>query len=884
MQTKFFFLLFTFFASSLFAQNYPTSNQGYSGSVSGTIVDSHKKPIQFATIYVKRVSDSLVVTGGVTEESGKFSITEIPWGTFFIEVSYMGYAQHQTAEFTLDAGTPHHKLGQFMLRQQSTTLKGIEISVQKNMIETNLDKTVYNVENSVTSEGATAVEVLEEVPAVDVDIEGNVQLRGSSNITLLIDGRPTELTLDQIPANDIASIEVVTNPSARFDPDGMGGIINVVLKKKRVSGFNALFSLNGGFNIFQKKGYFSNGNANMNLNYTYNKINIYFTYNYRRGNRRSAGTLERDSWFHNDTTHLSQDNNQSLPIYWRNRLNDTTHLSQANNQWSNSNGHNTRLSLDYFINTKNTLTLSIGFNHHSSQDSSFTNSLSSNVFGETLIPYSSYNQLGKGSWKSNNIYSSLFYKKTFARKGQELTADLMYTERNNNSFDNSLQNFTLYDGTPNYFQKSETLGKNRVANGQVDFVTPVGNGGRIETGYKFTYRTMEQDYSLFYGESDTTAIEDIQQSNDFTYKEVLNAAYFIYSNTFWKKFKMQLGLRGELANTNSHLESSDTTYKKTYFNIFPTVHLVYDFNEQHALQLSYSRRVTRPRFWDLNPFVNASNKLNLRMGNPNLTPEFANNIELAYVTNFKKTSFNVVAFYRQRNDLIGRYTELHEALIEDGYIFYELYDGEIYQTPVTSEFDSLESFTYTLTSNQNINKSQSYGFELIYNQKLWKFWRITFSGNFYRTKIDTTFLIDPNLAADWSWGFRLNQTFTLPHDWSIQLNFRFRSRSLTTGSMGWGTGGVGQGKRNANYSLNFGLKKSFFNKQLSISLNIRNLIYNPVTKIHSYSHEATQGYDSYSERFRSAYQTNLTITYKLNNYKRRMDEFNGGEEEYMMEE
>lgn len=868
MQSRIFLLILSLFTSALFAQNAPVSSSGYSGTVTGTIVNNQKKPIAYATIYVKRASDSLVVTGGVTEESGKFTITEIPWGTFFLEVNYMGYAQHQTSQFTLDAGTPHHRLGQFMLRQQSTTLEGIEISVQKNMIETNLDKTVYNVENSVTSEGATAVEVLEEVPAVDVDIEGNVQLRGSSNITLLIDGRPTELTLDQIPANDIASIEVVTNPSARFDPDGMGGIINVVLKKKRDRGFNALFSLNGGFNIFQKKAYFSNGNANMNLNYTYNKINIYFTYNYRRGNNRSAGNLERDSWFYNDNTHL----------------NDTTHLSQANNQWSNSNGHNTRLSLDYFINTKNTLTFSIGYNNYGSNDSSFTNSTSYNVFGEMLNPYSRYNQFGKGEWKSNNIYSSIFYKKTFARKGQELTADLMYTERNNNSFDNSLQYFTLYDGTPNYFQKSETIGKNRVANGQVDFVTPVGNGGRIETGYKFTYRAMAQDYSLYYGEDDATAIEDINQNNDFEYSEILNAAYFIYSNTFWKKFKMQLGLRGEMANTTSHLMSSDTTYKKSYYNLFPTVHLVYDFNEQHALQLSYSRRVTRPRFWDLNPFVNASNKLNLRMGNPNLTPEFANNIELAYVTTFKKTSFNVVAFYRQRNNLIGRYTELNEAYIEDGMIFYELHDGDIYTTPVSSEFDSLDAFTYTLTSNQNINKSQSYGFELIYNQRLWKFWKITFSGNFYHTKIDTTFLIDPNLAADWSWGFRLNQTFTLPQDWSLQLNFRFRSRSLTTGSMGWGTGGVGQGKRNANYSLNFGLKKSFFNRQFSVSLNIRNLIYNPVTRIHSYSHEPTHGYDSHSERFRSAYQTNITLTYKINNYKRRMDEFNGGEEEYMMME
>lgn len=861
MRYKILLIICILFINHLYGQNNPNTTTNHQGVVSGTIVNAKKAPIPFATVYVKRVSDSLVVTGGVTGETGKFSIDEIPWGTYFIEINYMGYAQHQTAEFTLAAGNNHHRLGQFVMRQQSTTLDGIEISVQKNMIETNLDKTVYNVENSVISEGATAIEVLEEVPSVDVDIEGNVQLRGSSNITLLIDGRPTELTLDQIPANDIASIEVVTNPSARFDPDGMGGIINVVLKKKRTQGFNALTSLRGGFNIFQKKPFFNNGGADISFNYTYNKINIYFTYGYYNGSRRSAGNLERLSWFNGDTTHLSQ----------------------SNTQQSAHQGHNTRLSFDYFINTKNTLTLSLGYNHHNNKDTSFTNSTNSDFFLQELTPQSSYNQYGGGKWRSHNIYGSAFYKKTFAVKGRELTADISYSERNNSNLNNTLQYFTLYDGTPNYFQKNETLGKNRTTNAQIDFVTPIGNGGRIETGYKFSYRTMAQDYSLYYGEDESSAIEDFNQSNDFIYGECLNALYFIYSNTFWKKLKLQIGLRGEIANTNSELTSSDTTYKQSYYNLFPTLHLVYDVNDKNAFQLSYSRRVTRPKFWDLNPFVNAADKRNLRMGNPNLTPEFANNIELSYIATLKKASFNVVAFYRQRNDLIGRYTEIKEAHIENGTIFYELYDGMIYETPSSSEFDSLDIFTYTLTSNQNINKSQSYGFELIYNQKLWKFWRITFSGNFYRTKIDTTFLIDPNLAADWSWSLRLNQTFILPHDWNIQLNFRFRSRSLTTGSMGWGTGGVGQGKRNANYSLNLGVKKSFFNKQFSVSLNIRNLIYNPITRIHSYSHEATHGYDSHSERFRSAFQTSLTLTYKINNYKQRMDEFNTSDEMPMME-
>jgi hypothetical protein len=190
-----------------------------------------------------------------------------------------------------------------------------------------------------------------------------------------------------------------------------------------------------------------------------------------------------------------------------------------------------------------------------------------------------------------------------------------------------------------------------------------------------------------------------------------------------------------------------------------------------------------------------------------------------------------------------------------------------------------EKYTYTLTSYQNLDKSQNFGFEVVYVQQIWKFWKINLNGNFYRVIIDSDSLIDENLSRDWAWGFRLNQTFTLPHDWDLQLNFRYRSPSITTGSMGWGSGGIGQGQRSGSYSLNFGVKKSFFKKNLVISLNVRDLLYNRYTKVHTYSFDDESGYDAWSIREHDSFQVTLSLTYKINNYKKRQDTHQNGEEE-----
>lgn len=839
-------LLFTSFVANAQSEHTTTNTTApASGSISGLIVDEFGKAAEYAYIYVKRPSDSSVVQTGITNESGRFSIHDIPFGPYFVEIQYMGYKTHYSSVFTISKEQASYRIPKFTLSNKSTSLQTVEVKAQKEMLQTNLDKTVFNVGSSAMAEGASAVEVLEDIPSVDVDMEGNVSVRGSESVTILVDGRETQLTLDQIPASMIESIEVITNPSARFDPDGMAGILNVILKKKKEGGFNGMVQLGGGMSLYTREPwnghyivnpYIDRYNAGISLNYSYDKINFFFNYDYRGHVHRNGGNLERDSWFGTDTSHLNQNS-----------------FGQGRNG-----GHNIFTGIDWNINKKNTISFTFGFRYGTGKDTSTLFNENANVQYEERIPYSLYNQYGNNSRTNMNFNGAVNYKKTFDMKGRELVIDLSYNQHTGNNNSWSVQQYEL-PRLYNYYQKTLTKSLNRNTNAQIDFVTPVGNGGRIETGYKFSYRAIGQDYSLYDTYTENQWAMDSSQLNNFQYNEYLNAAYFIYSNTFMDKLQVQLGLRGEIANTLSDLKSQDTAYKKNYYNLFPTVHIKYEINDEHSLKLSYSRRVQRPNIWQLNPFRDISDRQNVRCGNPYLDPEFANSVELGYQLNIKKTSFGVTAFYRNRTNMISRYTTLDT-----------LDNGEV----------------YTITSYQNLNSSHNIGCELFYGQKIWKFWKINASFNFYRNIINSNDLLDENLARNWEWQLRLNQTFSFGKNWDIQLNFRYSSPKLTTGTMGWGTGGVGQGRRSARYTLDFAVKKGFFKNSFVVSLNVRDLLFMVnQTKVASYQHNENDGYESYSVRDRNGFRLSLNLTYKINNYKSRkpINENDDGMEEMMGE-
>lgn len=820
------FILSLLLPISLFSQERSPQMQipDGAGIVMGSVVDVNLQPLQYSMVYIYQLPDSLSKGMMVSDENGRFSFNPVEYGNYYLEVNVMGYERQRTTSFVISQENPVHRLFRYKMETKMEVLQTVTITAQKPMLSANLDKKVFTVDGNIAADGATAVEVLQDIPSVDVDLEGNVTLRGSENVTILVDGRPTNLTLEQIPAAQIESIEVITNPSARLEPDGMAGILNVVLKKKKESGFNGMVSIGGGMTLFQNKAYFENFNGNVNLNYTYNKINIFLNYNVRKYGRHGAGTMERTSWFNADSSFLYQDNASDNSGYY----------------------HSFRGGLDWYINKQNTLSFAFGGNlgNRTSENEIFSDN--AKLYNTEKYPYMTYDQLGKNTNGNNHFNGNVNYKKEFKVKGRELVADLYYSQMKRSDIDKMQQIFSIPDSTPNYFQRTENASLSRNATAQVDFVTPVGNGGRIETGYKYALRITGQDYSLFDGHVEEELVVDSTQINDFLYTEHINAAYFIYSNSFWNKLKVQAGLRAELANTSSDLRSSDTVVYNNYLNFFPTLHVRYEPTEKHNLQFSYSRRVTRPRVNQLNPFVDISDKLNLRVGNPKLEPEFVNSLELSYLFFYDGGSVTGTAFYRQRNNIITRYTQIYEGIDEEGM-----------------------TYTYTLTSYENLEKSQNFGFEVVYSARINKFWRFNLNGDFYRVIINSDDLIDENLSRDWAWGFRLNQYFTFPKNWDAQLNFRFRSASLTTGSMGWGTGGVGQGRRSPSYSLGLSVRKSFFDKKFTVSLNIRDLIYRKNTVVHTYSFEDDQGYDATSTRTNSQFQAYLTLSYKINNFKQR---------------
>lgn len=853
-----FLLSIAFMTSSLIAQPEMQRQQGAnhsSGVVTGVIVDVNNIPLQYASVNVKKVSDSTTVQYGITDAEGKFMLDNIPFGKYFVEIQYVGYQKSTSAPFTISKESAVYKIPKYKMDNKNSELGEVVIRAQKDMLQTNLDKTVFNVESSINATGQTAVEVLEEIPSVSVDVEGNVSLRGSENVTILVDGRATNLTLDQIPADMIESIEVITNPSARLEPDGMAGILNVVLKKKKESGFNGMATLGASTGcIYQndKHNIFLNGyNGNLSFNYRYDKINLFVSYGYRNHSHRNGGTMWRDSWFGMDS------------------LREISRMEQANQGGSKNQFHNASLSFDYFINKYNTLSFNV--NGHFGR-MNWGSDLWSTTYNKTSLDTSLYyHQEGQNLRKFNSVDASVNYKKTFETPGKELTADLFFTQRGGNA--NDELNQYHFEGLDDFYQTTHTQELNRDASAQVDFVTPVGNGGRIETGYKFSYRGVGQDYHLFSGISDASAVEDSLQRNNFEYTELLNALYFIYSNTFWKKLQLQAGVRGEVSYTISNLKSSDQIF--SYWNycsnpetfgkdfcknfFYPTIHLKYDIVQDHALQFSFSRRVQRPRIHQLNPFVDYSDKENLMCGNPTLKPEFANSLELGYMFTHNQTSLTLTAFYRRRTDMVTRYTEIL--------------------------YDSLQDRTYTMTSYQNLNKSQNFGVEFFFGQRVKKIWRVNVTGSFYRNLIDGGDLLDENLSRDWAWNAGINQTFTVGKDFDIQLNFRYRSSSLTAGSMGWGMHGVGQGRRSAHYRLDLGVKKGFLNNSLVVSLNVRNMLYF-IPKVRQMqiaswqncavydeyyepNFDSMSGYYSYSVRENEGFNISLNVTYKLNNYRTR---------------
>jgi outer membrane receptor protein involved in Fe transport len=819
------FLSLLIFSLSSTAQNKTQNNTDISpmGEIHGVVIDKKTRvAIEYANVIVYKIKDSSMVTGALTNGKGKFLIEKLSPGRYFVKVNFIGFGLKTIPDLMVKP--PDNlslNLGTIELETTATNLDVVTISGEKDQIEYNLDKRVINVDKNILSAGGTALDVMQTIPSVNVDIDGTVSLRGSSNVTIFVDGRPSGLTsLDQMPAAMIDKVEIITNPSARYDPDGMSGIINIVTKRKKEPGYNGQISGNASTN-----GQYS---GSLNLGYNRKKFNLFANVDLRRNRFKSTSDTYREL-FVNDTT---------------------TYFDQYNNSIRKGLYGNFKAGADFFINSKNTLSFYGVYNFRRGKPND-TTSYKNFDYNNVLTDF--YKKGNTGKSINDGFEINIDYKKTFKNKGQELTANLFYSNSggNSNSDLNTLwfnPDMTSIDST---LQNQNTVSENKNIsyNGQIDYVHPFGKWGRIETGYKGNYKINENDYLL------NNLVTDIWQkdtlsSNDFKYQEQIHSAYFIYAAGI-KKFKFQLGLRAEQVLTISEQKTTQLTFKHNYFNIFPTVHLKYEFTEHNALQISYSRRVHRPRSNSLNPFIDYTDPMNISSGNPYLEPEFTNSFELGHLIDFKSTSINTTLFYRETENMITRVVEI-------------------------------DSLGVSRSTYSNLDKGSSFGIELIVSQGIFKWWKMNGNFSYFGVKFyGSSNTLDFN-DVNTSWTAKVNSSMTFWKSFDVQLSFNYRSSIFTAQNSGGyfgGSGGGSQGKQKANYFFDIGLKKDFFKNKLTLSLRLSDIF-----NTNTYSLD-TQGSNYFSQvnRKRETRVLFFGASYKINGgikqKKKRNGEDNSNENE-----
>lgn len=809
-------LLIALVGNSAFAQQRQGGGQGMNsnltGIVKGKVFDmADGIPVEYASVAFYRMRDSTLVTGGITNEKGEFTIDKVPLGRYYGEVKFIGYSTTSIEPFFVNPKNLEVSLGNLSLEPASENIETVVITGQKQMLTHNLDKKVFNVEKDINAEGGSALEIMQSIPSVEVDMEGNVSLRGSQNVTILVDGRPsTYSSIDEIPASIIETVEVITNPSARYAPDGLSGIINIVLKKKREPGYHGMVMLTAGTG--------DKYNGTLNFNYRQNRVNLFTNVSFRKFRMTGGTQSDRSTTSDSGNSELFQDQD-----------------FRRNGQFVNL-----RAGADIFLNTRNTLTLTGGYN---SRDFNVWDLTETNLYTSFNNLNNNYFRRNTGIMDGSGYNLSLNYKLLGKQKGQELTTDAYFYASDGNNENNILENennileWDKLDNTNNLKEKSESGSLSNALVMQTDFVQPIGNGGRLETGLKAMIRNQDADYVFSKFSIADNWENDPLKSNTFVYNEQQYAAYAIYSNTFGDgKFSYQGGLRLEQSFT--HAEQKSGTYeptKRDFLELFPSAHIKWDINDKNSAQVAYSRRVSRPHTRMLNPFVDYTDPLNLSKGNPMLNPEFTNSFEISYYYNLPKTKINATIFQRNTTDIVSRYVEV---------------DNEV----ASSTF-------------RNIDKSENLGLEGVVSQTITPWWKVNANANYFKTKLYSDFLDEKSSTGD-SWSARATSIWNIGKNIELQVNGNYRSPSISVGgSMRFWQSGGGQGRIEEMYWFDLGARINILNRKGTITLRVSDILKTMNYKSETWGPNFTSNID----RHRESRVIFIGFTYRINEYRARRE-------------
>lgn len=661
---------------------YVNAETHVAGNVKGTVIDDGTKEVLgYVTVSVFGKDGQTLVKAGITDDNGVFDIPDIRFGTYKVKISYLGY-QPLEIPFNLTKDRPDLNLGSLGLSEVSNKLDEVVVVGQRSQMRLDIDKKVFDVDQNIAATGGSATEVLENIPSVNVDNDGNISLRNSENVTVFINGRPSGLTednraqiLQQMPAETIRQIEIITNPSAKYSPEGSAGIINIVLKEDRKAGYFG--SVQVGADSFG--GYRAGGN----INYNSNKWDSYVNLGFRRNKMDRGG-------YNNRINNPGTDNESYL--------NQTT---DGNNKGY---GLFFRAGTTYHLTKKDYIGLS-GFGMISDR-SNYSEINYLNTRDLSTITDWTRTRISDSDNDNNGVSLTLDYQHDFG-KDHNLKSSLSFNTWNmdgTTDYDQRTYYVSPLDTVPSYqTQINDVDVKNWEA--QIDYTNKITENSKIEAGYKGGLYDNKSPVKTWNGmPGDQVINEDL--FNDFTYKANIQALYATFSSRI-ENFGYQLGLRGEYTNvkTNSkNFNGAGDEYKKDYFDLFPSVFLTYSFPNNHEVQLNYTRRINRPRGRELNSFKNITDSTRITMGNPELDPVFTNAYELTYLKNWDYHTFSTTAYYRTNKGVIQNVSYMENSVM--------------YSKPI------------------NVSQSQSLGVEFLLKDRFFNMLDLTTTLNLYYYKLN----------------------------------------------------------------------------------------------------------------------------------------------------
>ena len=769
------------------------------GTVKGRVVDARTgENIEYANIALLRAADSSLVNGTVSESNGSFAVTA-PYGRYLLRVTFIGYDTYfHSQPVTLGDSRNEVNVGKVQLKAHAKTMDAVEISAERSMVEYQLDKRVINVDKNLVTGGGTATDVLEQVPSVAIDNDGNVTLRGSTNVKVLVNGRPSELLasdlstlLEQIPASTVENVEVITNPSAKYDPEGMSGIINIKLKDKTAGalGLNGVVNLNAGAPLpfmipKDKQQFIPTVMGNVSLNYTTEKYNLFLNMD---GGLRQRGNKS----------------NTNIEYY---NADGTTRSHYDIDQFSVNPNYmgSVKVGGEYYFNDQNSLLLSYqlrGGNRKRNSDITAVDVLHSN---DSLH----YDQTGTGDNRNVNHSFNMLYTKKFDRKDEELTLDATFSTRKvkGDGMQEQVYRDALAQAANYYRRDSETENHHQALNLKANWLRPLDSflgkeGWRLETGYEGRMDWPNQRADYYRSTSSTNHVYDSTSSTHFDYRQHVHAVYGTLGGNLTERLSLQGGLRGEYASIYGYDINHPSTkpVDKTYWQLYPTLHLSYKFSDLQSMQVSYSRRVRRPHMWDLNPYMDVREGDQISFGNPNLDPEYTNAFEVSYNLGIDKVNIFTSAYYRQTNNMITRYGFTWSPENVRDYADWE---------PYNSQYDG-----YRASTSFNLNKGYNYGLEFIVDWQPFQWWKLNVSVNIYQSYIEGTALLGNRSTQSFQASGKFSSFMTLPKDWTVQLSGQYWAPWLDL-----------QTKMDPGYWLDLAVKKDVMQKRGTINLRVSDVL------------------------------------------------------------